>query len=117
MFSIENFQQQIKNTYSQEISFTHFKELQNLINSFNCDFYTLLQQANRFFYIYTDNYNPTYINAFGLMLNECDKNFVFVNCMWKCFNKQLRTIIIFPKKESNNIYNKVNRLERLKAFL
>lgn len=117
MFSIENFQQQIKNTYSQEISFTHFKELQNLINSFNCDFDTLLQQANRFFYIYIDSYQPTYINMFGLMLDEHNKNFVFVNCIEKLFNKKLRTIIIFPKEESNNIYNKVSRLERLKAFL
>lgn len=123
MFNINIYEKNLRNKYTSSIDLKQSKNIQNIVNknktlyriNFLCK---LITRSIPVLYVplicSADDENI--IVNFETMLDNNIKKFCYVECL-QTSSLDFDSIIIFAEDQEGQIYNKLLRFEKLKAFL
>lgn len=121
MFNLEDFTKYIRNKHGQDITFEPAVELQKVVDSFSCDYFLFLEHSSVLMYYYMfafkshgiHTYTPIFTMTFAGQIKEGMRHFTYVECN----STSGRVFIFFSKDKTQEVYDSIVRIEKLKAFL
>lgn len=117
MFQLDEFGKDIRSIYSTEVIFSHSKKIQQVINSFSCSMEIVIPTISTdssWFFAYKSHFHYQYIGVCGMVIERGHKNFIY------CFTHNdmgYNMILFFDRCDEDSVYQKLIRIEKLKAFL
>lgn len=116
MFDLEDFHKSIRNEYSSEITFDHAIYLQEIIDSFNCDYCTILKYTGaNSLHAQLSHHHSFYIPVFKYVLLEGCRRFSYIYA--KDINTNNQFIVYFYKSKLLFVHENIYKISKLKAFL
>jgi hypothetical protein len=113
---MDEFRKIVKNEYSSEIEIDYSKHIQNIINRLNFKFENLVSLIDHGWFFAWSMHNANYyFNSCEVMVKAGHRHFKYIKCNMIEIDEPL--FLFFATCDENIVYNKLVRLENLKAFL